>query len=428
MTDTDAPPPPTPPFASAAASASPGAAGLPGPFLLLWSGQALSLLGSQAVQFALVWWLTRETGSATVLATATFLALAPQVVLGPVIGALVDRWSRKRVMLTADAAVAVAAAGLAALFLAGRAETFHVLALVAVRAVGGAFHGPALLATTPLMVGERQLARVQGLNQALQGLLLLAAAPAGAALYAALPMAGVMAVDVGTALLALAALAAVAVPRPPTTAAGPPSLRREVGEGFRYLAARRGHLALLALAAFVNLSLVPAFALLPLLVAEWGRGATALGTVSALFGAGTLAGGALLGAWGGGRRRIDTALAALAGLGLATLALGTAPGEPLLWAGAAATAVGALAALTNGPILAILQATIAPEYQGRVFTLYASLGGLMAPVGLAFSAPVAEALGVRAWYLAGGVACVLAGVAGFLIPAVREIEGPRPAP
>ena len=72
------------------------------PFFVLWSAQTLSLVGSGAVQFALIWWLTAQTGSAAVLATATLLGLLPQVVLGPVIGALIDRWNRKQVMLFAD--------------------------------------------------------------------------------------------------------------------------------------------------------------------------------------------------------------------------------------------------------------------------------------------------------------------------------------
>ena len=75
-------------------------------FLVLWTGQALSILGSMAAQLALIWWLTRATGSAAVLATATLLGLLPTVVLGPVIGVLVDRWDRKRIMLAADGLVA----------------------------------------------------------------------------------------------------------------------------------------------------------------------------------------------------------------------------------------------------------------------------------------------------------------------------------
>ena len=67
------------------------------PFFTIWTGQAFSLLGSMLVQFALVWWLTRTTGSATVLATSTLAAVLPSIFLGPVAGTLVDRWNRRAV-------------------------------------------------------------------------------------------------------------------------------------------------------------------------------------------------------------------------------------------------------------------------------------------------------------------------------------------
>jgi DHA3 family macrolide efflux protein-like MFS transporter len=69
------------------------------PFFMVWTAQGFSLIGSGLVQFALVWWLTQTTGSAIVLATATFMAVIPDVFLGPFAGALVDRWNRRLVMM-----------------------------------------------------------------------------------------------------------------------------------------------------------------------------------------------------------------------------------------------------------------------------------------------------------------------------------------
>src|SRR5512137_606789 len=85
-------------------------------FFTIWTGQAFSLVGSALVQFALVWWMTKTTGSATVLATATLVALLPQILLGPFVGALVDRWNRRLVMMVADGAIALATLVLAGLF------------------------------------------------------------------------------------------------------------------------------------------------------------------------------------------------------------------------------------------------------------------------------------------------------------------------
>jgi DHA3 family macrolide efflux protein-like MFS transporter len=122
------------------------------PFFVIWTGQAFSLLGSQLVQFALVWWLTQTTGSATVLAFASMTSLLPAILLSPFAGALVDRWNRRIVMIIADAVIALATVALAVLYKQNVVQVWHIFALMFIRAVGGEFHWPAMLASTTLMV------------------------------------------------------------------------------------------------------------------------------------------------------------------------------------------------------------------------------------------------------------------------------------
>jgi DHA3 family macrolide efflux protein-like MFS transporter len=59
------------------------------------------------VRFALIWWLTEETGSATTLAVASAVTMLPLIVLGPFGGALVDRWNRRWVMVISDGIIAL---------------------------------------------------------------------------------------------------------------------------------------------------------------------------------------------------------------------------------------------------------------------------------------------------------------------------------
>jgi MFS transporter, DHA3 family, macrolide efflux protein len=396
-------------------------------FLVLWTGQAVSILGSMSVQFALIWWLTQETGSTTVLATAALLGLLPHVALGPLIGVLVDRWNRKLIMLAADGLVALASLALAYLLHTGAATTGVVFAILFVRGLGGAFHSPAMVASTSLMVPAAHLTRIQGLNQMLQGGMSIVTAPLGALLLGLLPMAGVMLVDVATALFAIVPLIFIRVPSP-TRAAMPaaeaaPSIWTEMIAGARYLAARRGLMSLVIMAALINMCLVPAFSLLPLLVAgELGGDALQLGWMSSAAGIGMIAGGIALGIWGGTRRRILTVLPALIGLGVAVVGLGLAP----TFAAAAAfmLMVGLILPFANGPIQAILQATVAADYQGRVLTLVGSLAGAMAPLGLVLAAPITELAGVRSWYATGGAVCLAMGIAGFFLPSLMRIEQP----
>ncbi len=84
--------------------------------------------------------------------------------------------------------------------------------------------------------------------------------------------------------------------------------------------------------------------------------------------------------------------------------------------------LGILIPLVNGPIQAMLQATTAPDFQGRIFTLVGSLAGMTAPLGLILAAPVADLFGVRTWFYAGAVACVSMGLGALAVPAITRIE------
>src|SRR6266508_1445357 len=138
-------------------------------FFTLWSGQALSLLGSQLVQFAIIWYLTKKTNSATALAIASLMGLLPQVILSPFIGTWVDRGNRRFILIAADATVAIATLLLAILFAMGLVQVWQIYVALLIRAIGGGFHQSAFGASVVLLVPKDQLARVQGFNQALTG-------------------------------------------------------------------------------------------------------------------------------------------------------------------------------------------------------------------------------------------------------------------
>jgi DHA3 family macrolide efflux protein-like MFS transporter len=394
-------------------------------FWLLWGSQAVSIAGSFAVQFAIIWWLTRSTGSATVLASAALVGLLPQVLLGPIFGALVDRWNRKRIMLIADTTVALASAWLAWMFYIDAASITHVFVALGVRAIGGALHAPAMLASTSLMVPEEHYVRVQGLNQALQSGSPLLAAPLGALLVSWLPMSSIMMIDVGTALVAVIPLLVVRVPQPqdgPDTAEQS-SVFADVAAGIRYLRQHREHMYLVLGATLANFFVVPAFVLLPLFVMqELGGGAYYLSVLHLVIAVGGVVGGSLLASWGGFERHVYTVLMGFAFVGAATLLIGIAPTDSLWMPATGMFFVGAAAAMINGAIMAILQSQVAANFQGRLFTLLGSIAGAITPLALLLAAPVAELFGIRFWYVAGGACCLLLAVAASFIQAITGME------
>lgn len=78
-------------------------------YILIWSGQFISMLSSYAVQFAITIWLSLEHQSAEVLAFAGMAAILPQAIIGPFAGVLIDRWNRKTVLIVSDLFLALCA-------------------------------------------------------------------------------------------------------------------------------------------------------------------------------------------------------------------------------------------------------------------------------------------------------------------------------
>jgi len=398
-------------------------------FFPIWIGQAFSLIGSLLAQFALVWWLTKTTGSATVLATATLAAILPGVVVGPFAGALVDRWNRKRVMMWADGASALCALVLAYLFWTNAIQPWQIYVMMLLRSIAGTFHWPAMQASTSLMVPKEQLSRVAGLNQTLQGAFNVIAPPLGALLLSFMPMQAIMGIDVVTAAIAIVPLFFVAIPQPPQRegeaeqVGGRPTLWQDVKEGLRYVYHWPGVMAMLIMAAGINFLLNPAFSLMPILVTKhFGGQALQLGWIDATWGVGVVLGGLTLSVWGGFRRRIVTTLVGLVGMGVGTLMIGLTPATMFGLALAGMFVAGFMNPIANGPVFAIFQSVVAPDMQGRVFTVMGSVTAAMSPLGMIIAGPVADTFGVRVWYVMGGIACILMGIVSVCIPAVMHIE------
>jgi DHA3 family macrolide efflux protein-like MFS transporter len=136
-------------------------------------------------------------------------------------------------------------------------------------------------------------------------------------------------------------------------------------------------------------------------------------------------GGLALGVWGGFRRRVYTSLLGLFLLGLGSLAVGLTPTSAFGIAVGAMFVLGFANPLTNGPVFAIIQSTVEPEMQGRVLTLLGSAAAAVTPLGLIIAGPIADAFGVRAWFIAGGILTLLMGLAAVFIPSLLHIEDGR---
>jgi len=394
-------------------------------FFTIFTGQAFSLFGSSLVQFALIWYLTQKTGSATILATASLFAMLPQILLGPIAGTVVDRGSRRMIMIAADAMIALFTLLLAYLFWVGKVETWHIFLISAARSAGGAFHYPAMASSTSLMVPKEQLARVAGANQMLQGLINIVAPPVGALLVAVLPTQNILMIDILTAVLGITPLLFIAIPQPREQYenAPKPSFIQDLVGGFKYMAAWPGLLMLGLMATLLNFLLAPTSALTPLLVTKYfGKGALELSSLDSFFGVGMIAGGITLGVWGGFKKRIVTSLLGIFSFSFAILAIAAAPADRFWIMVTAMAVVGFMLLMANGPIQALFQTLVEPNMQGRVMSLISSVAQAMMPLSLLIAGPVTDATSYQTWFWVAGVSTLLIAIGGFFIPAIFNIE------
>ena len=165
-------------------------------FYILWAGQAVSVLTSAVLQMALIWYLTAITQSAFILSMASLAGFLPSAVLGTVAGTLVDRMDRKAVLIVADLFIALVSLIIAVASFYSSLPVWLVIAVLAVRSIGTAFHTPAISAVAPLIVPTEQLTKCAGYTQSLQTIGYIAGTAVAGVLYPIWSISGMVALVV----------------------------------------------------------------------------------------------------------------------------------------------------------------------------------------------------------------------------------------
>jgi DHA3 family macrolide efflux protein-like MFS transporter len=327
-------------------------------------------------------------------------------------------------MIAADALTALTVAVIAFLFAFEVVEYFYVFLMMFLGSTFGAFHWTAMQAATTLLVPEKHLSRIGGMNQGLMGFANIIAPPLGAVLLGFLPMHFILSIDIATAFLAVPLLFLVKIPQPlPKENAREASVLSEMADGFRYLRNWPGAFMIVCFAMILNLLSMPAFSLLPIMtVNHFGGDEVTLAVLQSAQAVGMVIGAFVLGIWGGFRERIRTSMSALIIVGVGMLLIGLTPPNGVAFATLMMFIVGVFNPIVNGSIIAVLQSTTPPEMQGRVFSLVISGVSAMSPVGLAIAGPLADAFGVPIWFVISGIVTSIVAVTSFFVPAIMNIE------
>ena len=388
--------------------ASPSAAGRLRPFLIIWAGQLVSLVGSQLTGFALGVWVYEQTKSVSLLAVTQIAMQAPFVLLSPLAGVLADRWNRRTAMMVSDLGAGLVVLTLAGLYLAHWLQPWMVVPVNLCLAAFNSLMWPAYTASVTLLVPKKHYGRASGFVQLGEALPQIAGPALAGALYLTIHLGNMALIDFATyAFSVVLMLLFVRIPRPATTEAGRQgrgSVWKEMRFGWDYVAARPGLLRLLAFFVAINfLSGVIGPLVVPLVLDNWK--ADVLGYISTIMGVGMLAGTVVMSVWGGTRRKIDTLLGANLVSALFLVALALRPSIGLL----AVCGCGAMFTmpLVNGSSQAIWQSKVAADVQGRVFSVRRAIAWSSGIVSPLLAAPLADYVFKPAMAPGGALASIL---------------------
>ncbi|HZI15280.1 MAG TPA: MFS transporter [Myxococcus sp.] len=396
---------------------------------LFLGSQALSLLGSTLVQYALLWQVTLQTRSSVMMTLYIVAGFLPTFLLSPFAGVWADRYDRRKLIVLADALIALVTLALAVVFTLRGPELWLFFLAAAVRSVGTAVQQPAVGALLPQLVPEDQLMRVNGIQGTLHSANMLAAPALAGFLMSVAPLQVLFYVDVVTAALAIVLLTLCvrveARPRAPVREGA--SQLREIHDGFRYI---RGHAHLVPFFSYLGCILVlitPAAFLTPLQTARsFGVEVWRLTAIEMVFSVGMLLGGATLVAWGGFGNRMRTMVVSSLIMGACTVALGVVPyfGVYLATMGLFGVAL----PLYNTPATVMLQERVEPAYLGRVFSVMTMLSTALMPLSMLLFGPLAELVSIERLLQVTGVLVLLLGLLAPLHRRLMSFGEPKRTP
>ena len=364
-------------------------------FYIIWLGELISILGSGLTGFALAVNIYQKTHQATPFALTVLFGTLPTILLLPVAGSLADRWNRRWIMILADTGAALATLGAALILFFGDLQIWHIYLISAVEAVCAAFQEPAYTASITMLVPKKELTRASGMVQMGQALQSIVTPLIAGFVFVAIGMQGVILIDFATYFFAIAALLIVHIPQPEiqtetgVTQGGFRRVLSDTSFGWKYLRARPGLLGLLGYIAMVNFLLNFSSVLSgPLILAR--NPASVLGIVQMVAGISMLLGGIAISVWGGPKqgRRIPLVIGMI-GVSMTGLVVTGIQPQPLFICAGLFIMI-FFVPIATGLNQAVWQTKVAPDVQGRIFSIKAMISRSMMPLAFLIAGPLAD--------------------------------------
>ncbi len=380
-------------------------------FFTIAIGQTASLVGSSAVQFALIWWLAIQTDSPLIMSMAGLAAFLPQFLLGPFAGVFIDRLRKKDVVIFADLFIGLVSGAFALYFGIADPEYWIVFIILGIRGIGGVFHTPAIQALIPRLVPAEELMKANGWSQFMQSGAFMLGPVIGGIMYGTLPMPVILLTDLLGAVIASVTVACVKIKEDTKADKAQTAFLKELKEGAAVFKESRILRSILITTFISMLFFMPLSSLYPLMTSSYFKLSSIYGSlIEFLYAFGMLIISLIIGRAGAKHNKIKLVYLGLLILGLTSLICGILPSEPIgyFWVFAAVCLLMGVGANFYGiPLISYMQETIAPELMGRAFSLWGTILSVTMPLGLLISGPFSEKYGVAFWFFVSGAVITL---------------------
>ena len=375
-------------------------------FLLFLIPQSISLFGSSVLQFAIIWSIVYSYGSGTMLLLSTALGFVPQILSSCLVGPMLDRRSKKAAIIASDGISALAAAA-AMPFLSTGGDAAVLLPLLAIRSFCQGVQTPAVNAVLPLLAPNGRLAMANGLRGFLSSIVMLLSPAAAGLLF---PLDGglglSLALDIATALAAMAALSLQAIPD--IRGEG----RVDMKGAARYVKSDRYLLFLLVFNAAASFAISPGAFMTPLLLQrEYGASPSMLSVSEMSYSIGMVAGGVIATIAGENMRQRRGYASALMAYGICLVLIGLVHSFPLY------LLLNALIGISTPIYGALLNARVQERTEegmlGRVMALLSASSSAALPLGMVLFGPLGDAIPISSVFALSGAAAAFLSVLGL---------------
>jgi DHA3 family macrolide efflux protein-like MFS transporter len=377
------------------------------------AGQFVSMFGSMLVSYAIIWHITLEEQSGSLLALFTGAAMLPMVFISPFAGVWADRYNRKYMVNISDAAIAIVTLIVALCYSSGLQSLELLFGVVIMRSIGQGAQQPAVSALIPQIVPEEHLMRFNGIQSTIQSLNMFAAPMVAGVLLTFLPIQLIFYIDVITAVIGIATVffcvKVSSVVSAEERKSGIKAYYHEMAEGFKFIGKQNWLRILFIASALFGILVSPAAMMTPLqVVRTFGDDVWRLTAVELAFSIGMIAGGIAISIWGGFRNKVHTMVLAWVLFGVTTVLFGIVPN---FWVYLLVMLFcGATIPLYNTPSATLMQTKIPSQLMGRVFSVLVIVNGIAMPLGMVLFGPLGDVVKIELLLIITGIMLLIGGI------------------